>query len=317
MKRSRLLLMIGLILFLWGCDTQNPGITTAGQTSPVTGAVQTTTPGTTTPTTLPDTTTPSTTTPATTPSTTTAQFPQDPDPVGAFWPTKVDVITHLDNDGELDTIFFSKDDFRINGVSYKSHVQQDVYQDDDPNFEKFIIADLDTRDDHRDIGLMVRGPSDDPAVFFYTIRGQDLVKLGEIPTEIRDPGEQFDGKSQITSPIRLGVLQTWFAEAVWELKEEQIIQLVPDQMLIPIKYDYMEPVFLKKDLPIYKNKGDAQSFMKLEPQEVEFLATDNKSWVQVKGLTGDTGWFKVEQFDYLPDLNKDARDVFDGLSSAD
>lgn len=237
--------------------------------------------------------------------------------MGAFWPTNVDVITHLDSDGELDTIFFGQSDFRINGISYKADIRQDVYEDDDPNFDQFIIVDLDTRDDHRDIGLMVRGPSDDPSVFFYTIRGEDLVKLGYIPTMIKDPAEQFDGKGQITSLLRLGVLQTWFADAKWELTKDQTFQLVADQLFIPNKYDYMEPVFLKEDLPIYKNRGDAQPFMKLKPQEVEFPATDNQSWVRVLGLTGHTGWFRIEAFDYLPDLNKEARDVFEGLFSAD
>ncbi len=310
MNRIKSVMAVAVSLILSACGTQTPGTTAIQTSTPVTNPV-------TQPATVPSTTTPVTTSPVTTPATTTALFPQDPDPVGAFWPAEVDVITHLDSDGELDTVFFGEVDFRINGISYKEQIRQDVYEDDDPNFSEFIIVDLDTRDDHRDIGLMVRGPSDDPAVFFYTIRGQDLLKLGTIPTSIHDPAQQFDGKGRITSTLRLSILQTWFADAEWELTSEPNIRLIAEQMYEPKQYDFMEPVFLKKDLPIYKKIGDAEPFMKLKPQEVEFQSTDNKAWVKVKGLTGDTGWFRVEAFDYLPDLKLNAGEAFDGLSSAD
>ena len=80
-----------------------------------------------------------------------------------------------------------------------------------------------------------------------------------------------------------------------------------------------EPVELIDSLPIYREKGDTAPHKELMPQQVEFLSTDNKLWVEIKGLKdGTAGWFKVKDFDHIVDLdNKLAGKVFRNLLSAD
>jgi len=76
-------------------------------------------------------------------------------------------------------------------------------------------------------------------------------------------------------------------------------------------------ITLKVSLPIYENLGDTDPYTNLEPQEVIFLSTDNKNWCQIEGKDGIKGWFRIESFFYIPNLQKDVQEVFDNLSMAD
>lgn len=246
-----------------------------------------------------------------------------PEMVAAYYPAEDDIQMDLDFDGELETIRLSATDFKINNVSCRSVVEEDFFEDDDPILDEFLITDINYLDEQREIGLMVRGPSDDPVTYFYTWKEGALEKIGEIPTNIPDADEQFDGEGHIFGIMRFSLLQTWFGKATWRLTPDNTIEPVPDQVYPVKKYTYMEQIYLKVMLPIYMNRGDAAPFMKLAPQKVEFLASDNKEWVQIRGSDGKEdgegpiGWFRVDGFDSIIDLGLRPDQVFDNLSNAD
>lgn len=309
MKRIKILLMIFGLLMVSACTTPSPATTTPSQTTP---AVTTTAEAT-----SPVTTTPPATAPTETTSPATTFFPQDPAAIASFYPADQEVFAHLDNDGSEEKIFFSATDFRINEISYFDQIEDDFYLNESPDLDRFIIVDLNTSDDQREIGLQVAGPSDDPETFFYAYQNQQLIKLGSVPDTSDQLDEMFDGQRHINGLMRLSLLQTWFAPATWQLTAANTIELVPDQIFVPKLYEGMGPVTLNIPLPIYENRGDSASSSTLQPQEVEFTATDDIEWVQLRAADGTMGWFKIESFDYITDVSLHAGDVFGNLFSAD
>ena len=309
-KKTKIILLIVSSLTLSACLGPTPDNTqTTTSSSQVTDTTQAST-------------TTSNTTIATTTSTnqtTSAQgttTPEETQAIAAKYPSDQEVFEDLDGDGMDEKIFYSNRNLKINDKSYFSVIEDDLDLGNSPITDEFMIVNLDQADNKRQILLNIDGPSGDPEGFFYQYSEAGLDRLGSVPTAIESLEEQFDGQGKITGLMALSILQTWFAPAQWELTESNTIELVPNQMFKPEIFDYMEPVVLKVNLPIYKEIGGTESYMELEPQTVEFLATDNLHWVQIKGADGNTGWFKVNSFDNITDLNQNARDVFENLFSA-
>lgn len=217
----------------------------------------------------------------------------------------------LDGNGSLEEIYYSLDDFKINGVSYKKNIE-DVYWDN-PDTSTFIIADINKADNQKEIVLKVEGPSDDPVAHFYTYKN-GLVKLGTAATALNYTS--FDGEGNFYGDVRLSVLQTWFAPESWSLKNEQITRNT-DHIYYPSQY--MESkIILKEELPVHENLTDSKQPIIIKPQEVKITKTDNKKFCYVEAKDGTTGWFEVTEFYKIVSLNnRIATDVFEGLCMAD
>lgn len=324
-------------LFLAGCTPAGESTTTGNATSPSTTTASasasagsttaanttSTMPVTTTPETTPATTTPSTT-PATTPADTTTPATTTPAPspntapmvdsdAGEFYPAGTIVMVDLDGDGMDEEIYYDETDLVINGKSYKELYEQ-VFMNS-PNQEHFVVADIDTVDPSRQLGILTDGPSDDYETFFFNYSNGELFDIGSVPAWMEDPANAFDGEGYIYGPKRLSVIQTWYAPARWKL--ERGILDAPYDIYHVLSYEYQETVVLKEELPIYTNMDDPKPSDTMQPQNVEFLATDNKNWVQLKGEDDTVGWFKFYDWDYIVDLDKTAMEVFDNLSMAD
>ena len=205
-------------------------------------------------------------------------------------------------------VFYSLDDFKINEVSYKVAINDDVYEDN-PDEYSYIIVDLDKSDKQKEIVLKIEGPSDDPCAYFYTYKN-GLVSLGFAPTNINYTS--FDGKGNIYGDVRLDILQTWFAPETWSLKNNNIIRNT-DHIYYPRPWT----VTLKVDLPVYKDMNSKETTT-IKPQKVTITQTDNKQFCYLEAEDGSKGWFKVKGYSELPDLdNAYAWDAFDGLFYAD
>jgi hypothetical protein len=225
------------------------------------------------------------------------------------------VTVDLNGDGKNETVYYGLEDFKVNGVSYKDLIQYNVYENN-PLSDNYIITDIQTSDSQREIGLMVAGPSNDPAAVFFTYNGEKLVEIGSIPSEINNLSETFDGKGNIFGTLRLSILQTWWAPAEWELSSNHVIQLKEQSVYYPVQYTDL-PIKLNVPLPIYENAGDTEPVTTLNPQEVSLTATDNKNWCRVEGSDGTKGWFRIDNFSTVTDLGTDASSVFSNLCMAD
>lgn len=236
--------------------------------------------------------------------------------IPAFIEVGKEVSVDLNGDGKEETVYYGLDDFKVNDASYKELIQISVYENT-PLTDNYIIADINTSDSQMEIGLRVEGPSSDPETFFFAHDGDKLFELGSVPSAIDDLTKAFNGKSSINGTLRLSVLQTWFAPAVWTLASDQVIIMEEQDVYYPIQYDDALPITLNVPLPIYENPGEANPVATMDPQEVKLTATDNKNWCRIEGADGTKGWFRIEGFYTIPDLGTDAVSVFSNLCMAD
>lgn len=246
-----------------------------------------------------------------------SKMPSDPltPETAAYYPLGKEIAVDLNGDGQTESVYYGPDDFRVNDLSYKDTIEN-VYWNN-PLEDNFLITDINSSDSQKEIALLTSGPSDDPEAFFYTFKKDQLVALGSVPSAFSDLDTAFAGDGLIRGNLRLNVLQTWWAPAAWQLNPDNSITLVDQELYYPLQYQDAGPVMLKVDLPIYENIGDSKTFAVLAPQEVTFTATDNKNWCAIEAKDGAKGWFRIEEFSRLPDIEMYAEQAFDNLCMAD
>jgi cell division protein FtsL len=222
------------------------------------------------------------------------------------------VYSDLNGDGNYESIYYGLDDITIGLESYKHKIENDIYYNN-PHKEKYILVDIDVNDNKKEIGLMVEGPSNDYMTHFYSYDGVNLLELGSVPFLVDNLKEQLDEDGNIYGKMRLQILQTWFAESRWRLVDNKLVHM--PENFFDVSSDQIHNLLV--ELPLYRNIGDENIYTIMAPQQVKFLLTDNKNWCKLKGEDGSEGWFKIEEFNYLPDLNRYSQEVFDNLSFAD
>jgi hypothetical protein len=222
------------------------------------------------------------------------------------------IYSDLNGDGNYESIYYGLDDISIGLESYKHKIENDIY-DNNPHKEKYILVDIDVDDNQKEIGLMVEGPSNDYITFFYSYDGVNLLELGSVPFLVDNLKEQLDEGGNVYGKMRLQILQTWFAESRWRLVDNKLVHML--EKLFDVSSDQTHNLLV--ELPLYRNIGDENIYTIMTPQQVKFLLTDNKNWCKLKGEDGSEGWFRIEEFHYLPDLKLYSQEVFDNLNFAD
>lgn len=226
-----------------------------------------------------------------------------------------EIKADLNGDGITEKIYYGLDDFKVNDVSYKNDILYMVYENN-PLDDYFIIADTDERDTKKEIVLRVDGPSDDPEGIFFTYDGNKLVYCGSVPSYL--DVEDFDGKGNISGTLRLDILQTWWAPAKWEFDDSGNVVLAEQDMYYPYQPDEEYSITLTKDLPVHEKLTDSKQPTIIPPQKVKITRTDNKQFCYIEAEDGKKGWFFVEDFAKLPEVNGEyAYDVFENLCMAD
>ncbi len=223
-----------------------------------------------------------------------------------------EISADLNCDGEEELIYYSLSNFKINGISFTDLMYNKIYNHN-PHKEKFVIVDIDIKDNQKEIGLMVEGPSSDYRTYFYSYDGENVYEIGNVPFLIDNIEHQIESQGIIYGHNRLNILQTWFANATWELKSGKIVLVEPE--LYDVSHDRKHNLLVS--LPLYENIGDETSFKTIDPQVISFLQTDNKNWIKLECEDGTSGWFKIESFHLITDLGVYAHQVFDDLSYAD
>ncbi|MDF2514141.1 MAG: peptidase BlaR1 [Herbinix sp.] len=214
--------------------------------------------------------------------------------------------------------------FRINGIEY-------TYQDLMDKFGVFTvtcskvgyyITDIDATDSYREIAILDEGPSSDPVTYFFRIIGKELQYCGMITDLPSNSTFVCDGSGSITARKRLGILQTWWADATWRLNEKGYLEEQPQEVYYPYQYETDEDTTnrAKQVLQLYKNKEKNSDTVTIKKGEVIALtATDNKNWIQVTSESGTTGWFYLHD-NYkvsLPTGEVEVSDIVSYLCMAD
>lgn len=221
----------------------------------------------------------------------------------------------LDGDGSEETVYYGLDDFKINGVSYKSEIEDRIYGDN-PYDDYFMVADTLDTDGQKEIVLRVDGPSSDPQGHFYTYKNNGLEYLGSVPSDL--DVKDFNGKGEISGLLRLDILQTWWAPAKWGFDKNGKIIKLAQNLYYPIQPEEGYELVLKESLPVHEKLTDSSQPTMMAPQKVKITITDNKQFCYIEAADGTKGWFAVDNFFELPELEgKYATDVFENLSMAD
>lgn len=221
----------------------------------------------------------------------------------------------LDGDGNSETVYYGLDDFKVNGVSYRTEIESRVYEDS-PYEDYFMIADVSDTDGQKEIVLRVDGPSDDPQGHFYTYKNNRLEYLGSVPSNL--DVDAFDGKGEISGFLRLNVLQTWWAPAKWGFDLNGNIALKVQDIYYPVQPQEGYELVLKESLPVHESLTDSKQSIMMSPQKVKITETDNKQFCFVEAEDGTSGWFEVYDFFKIKELDgKIATDVFENLCMAD
>lgn len=240
------------------------------------------------------------------------------------------VKADLDGDGKAEEVSVSayKDgrdvwllgSLTINGEDFASEVYDLGYAGYSPDSACFAITDIVSGDGLLEIAVQDLGPSDDYTTTFFRYDGSRLHLLGTVEgliyssyTGLGDVG--FDGSGSISTYMRLGVLQTWYANVTWSedggalyLEDSDVYMAVAENQaktLVPLT------LYASNDLGSAKTEISAG-------EELTFKGSDNSEWVLVSFKGGDM-WLHLASSYSVESGGEQiySWEAFDGLSMAD
>ncbi len=238
---------------------------------------------------------------------------------------EISVVLDLNNDGKMETIML-KTLVDPNGYGVSEY---DLFVNDLKSNEEgesinplFNIMDINKKDKYFEIAVSEEGPSSDYQTTFFRYDGKNLTTLakiqgyyGKFPEGDYVGDLVIDGSGTVKTSSRGEILQTWFYEDTYELRENDEFVHIVKQL-----YPMITEVTMLKDLKTVKKRDNSKVAFTLKTGEkATIMETDNKHWVSVKNSKGDIGWFYVDDFFmiYGQDADLNATDYFDGLSMAD
>lgn len=231
----------------------------------------------------------------------------------------------LDGDGKKNTLDFQLKNAEGDRFDYKAYITIDGTTFDlgaydiyliTPEEQYFYITDLADFKDGLEIAILDYGPSYDLETHFFTYNG----KLEHIGTVSGFPFKEYNGYDGFANPlivtgtIRADLIHTCYAHADWRYDVDNNKLIFQENGYYPMVENSHE---LYVDLPVYyeMNEESATSIIKAQ-QEVFFMATDTKEWIEVKGKDGTRGYMHIRDQKVVP-LGRKATDVFSNLPFAD
>jgi len=226
-------------------------------------------------------------------------------------------VSHQENVGNINTVTVT-----VNGIDCSAALYDNFWLDY-PEDSCWFLTDVYSADTLLEISVEDWGPSDDPHTMFLRYDGSGLYPFGEVPGMIGYNGNTGDISFEAdgfvhTTCFRLSVLQTWFAEADYEIGNMEWLTLVPRELY---EANFPTPVTLKTDLLGYNGK-DGDAFPIAAGVEMTVLATDDAEWLYCESEAEDWAlWFHLNperSFEIeTPDGFAAAWDALDGLLFAD
>lgn len=222
----------------------------------------------------------------------------------------------LDGDGTRESVHLEiqSNSYEAHAVLYVNKVRVEVPGFNPDKVTK--IVDLDTSDRFKEVAVEDEGASSDYTTGFYAFDQGQIISMGTVPGPIDQM--KFDGKGNFITPARSAVLETWFFQDHYKLDKDHSIVRVPQTLYIPAYETQVLTAQIK--LPLQTSPTDATIITTLNPQDkAELVGCDNVHWCALKKVSdGKTGYFYLENYDYIPSVKLNAsQGVFDGLSEAD
>lgn len=205
----------------------------------------------------------------------------------------------LNGDGKLEKVFISipkpqAGDFilKVNEISIQSKLW------DVP--DGFIVVDVDTTDQYKEIAVHTPGPSADDEYLIFWYNGKSIMQMGKLS---RWP--EFLGNGIVIVGNLMGF---WTIKQKYVLnKEKRILEYIPQEL-----YFVGQEVTVTKGFRIYKSIMDTTIIFNFEPKEktvillytpsVKFNDPNRKvddfysDWYLLKSETGIVGWARLKSF---------------------
>lgn len=234
-----------------------------------------------------------------------------------------DVMLDLDGDKKEEKVSYKVENYLNSDERYSSIIINDVeYRNQNFNpVDSLYITKLKNNDEGYVLLAGDEGASSDYTTQFFKYEKGKLIDLGKIggiyDENLFGINIVINGDGTVKTKERADILQTWFYDAIYELKDEKLELVKQDfydvdhQDITLIEYEfYKEPSKDKERVKI--NKGT----------EVRFVGTDNEKWIKLeyKNVYGEDSiaYFMVEDFFYIDKENNiKATDLFQNLVFAD
>lgn len=199
---------------------------------------------------------------------------------------------------------------------------------------KFYLFDIDTTDPYLDIAFFDEGPSSDPITRIFRYQDETLNYIGYFTDQ---PGNSLEGSvimpgdGTILATKRLGILQTWWAQGQWQLKDGKLVE-IQREYYVPYTFSDATMITLKQDVIAFSEpdlQANAVNFK--EDEEVSFVQIYQMTWpedeeyacsgwVKMQTKDGVVGWFlcnKEHQINFYDTLVNGASEIFENLCMAD
>lgn len=214
--------------------------------------------------------------------------------------------------------------FVINGTDYAAALAEAGVWLEHPD-PAYAITDLDETDGYLEIALQEWGPSDDYATTFFRFDGTTLRCIGKLEGLIFSPvldwsDMEFSGSGTVKSYFRLGVLQTWFADAEYTLNDRDWLVRQPQTEYLATQefpVTVLQPVFLWSGAD--KDAGAPATGTAQPGDALTLVGTDDLLWIRVREADGASRWLKLSDAFALetPDGPRFGSEVLEGLCMAD
>lgn len=215
----------------------------------------------------------------------------------------------LNGDGKLEKVCYQLKEIHSGSYSYyepvltignKVYSNQDMVNMEcyisDPSTEAMYLYDLNKSDSYVEIALFDYGPSDDPVTNFFRYDGKKLSYLGNVTDNPENTTLVVHGDGTITARKRLFILQTWWTNAVW--KQDKNGKLIEQGQDVYDACIYgsgrWRTCYITDTVKLYQTANKNAKLVTFHAgEEIYYVATDEKNWVQIISKSGISGWFYV------------------------
>lgn len=213
----------------------------------------------------------------------------------------------LNGDGQDDEVFFQPDEsspwtissLSVNGTEFSDSIYNDGFFCDQLSASVWAITDLDSGDELLEVAIMDYGPSSDEITHFFRYDGSSLNYIGYVPGFVYSISSMssdmtFNRDGTVASYVRLNVLQTWWAPAVWTPGDDVRFDLLEQDLYYPFEDGYGTSVTVSQPVAAYAERS-TESERSLLPAgtALKLIATDNREWVLARQDTGEEVWLHL------------------------
>lgn len=206
-------------------------------------------------------------------------------------------------------------ELRIDDIVYDADALSDlgIYMCSESD-GKWYLVDLDESDSYKEIAIFDYGPSDDPVTYFLRYDSTGLFCCGAIYDNPQSSSFIVHGDRTVSAMQRLFILQTWYANTLWTLSEQSILEETKPEWYYPqlfFRNAYCRN-YLMRDVQLYELPDVHSNAVSLKQgEEIYLTATDDDHWIQVKTDAWNVGWIYMKDYETFQTYDEESIGVLE------